>query len=180
MTRSSRSERPARSSLAERPSGRTILVVLLIGAALPFWNVGVRNYLIEGVSGAGKTSVAEELERRGYEVVHGDRVLARHGDPMTGEMFDDGLPGRAEIIAWLSGQASEWVTTTRQLSADWADQSGRGDPGRGELSGRPRQPPQRLHLRSRRAHQHTVHLGVEADRVGDETPTRAADPMKAI
>ncbi|KKB09651.1 AAA family ATPase [Devosia chinhatensis] len=41
-------------------------------------------YLIEGVSGSGKTSVATELERRGYAVVHGDRVLAYQGDPQTG------------------------------------------------------------------------------------------------
>ena len=44
-----------------------------------------RNYLIEGVSGAGKTSVATELDRRGFHVVHGDRVLAYQGDPETGE-----------------------------------------------------------------------------------------------
>lgn len=43
-----------------------------------------QNYLIEGSSGAGKTSVATELERRGYHVVHGDRVLAYQGDPETG------------------------------------------------------------------------------------------------
>ncbi len=46
--------------------------------------VGVRNYLVEGVSGTGKTSVATELERRGHHVVHGDRVLAYQGDPATG------------------------------------------------------------------------------------------------
>jgi thymidylate kinase len=46
--------------------------------------MGRRNYLIEGVSGAGKTAVATELERRGYQVVHGDRVLAYRGDPETG------------------------------------------------------------------------------------------------
>ncbi len=28
--------------------------------------MGVRNYLIEGVSGTGKTSVCDELRRRGY------------------------------------------------------------------------------------------------------------------
>lgn len=50
--------------------------------------MGDRNYLIEGVSGAGKTTVAEELERRGYQAVHGDRVLARRGDPITGEVFN--------------------------------------------------------------------------------------------
>jgi hypothetical protein len=47
--------------------------------------MGKRNYLIEGLSGTGKTSVAEELERRGFHVVHGDRTLAYQGDPETGE-----------------------------------------------------------------------------------------------
>ncbi|MEF0942305.1 AAA family ATPase [Rhizobium sp. BR 362] len=47
--------------------------------------MGIRNYLIEGVSGTGKTSVATELQRRGYHVIHGDRELAYQGDPQTGE-----------------------------------------------------------------------------------------------
>ena len=46
--------------------------------------MGVRNYLIEGVSGAGKTTVATELQRRGYQAIHGDRELAYRGDPETG------------------------------------------------------------------------------------------------
>jgi adenylate kinase family enzyme len=46
--------------------------------------MGVRNYLIEGVSGAGKTAVATELQRRGYQAIHGDRELAYRGDPQTG------------------------------------------------------------------------------------------------
>ncbi|HXQ14344.1 MAG TPA: AAA family ATPase [Caulobacteraceae bacterium] len=50
--------------------------------------MGIRNYLIEGVSGAGKTTVAEELQRRGYHVIHGDRELAYQGDPKTGEPVD--------------------------------------------------------------------------------------------
>lgn len=50
--------------------------------------MGIRNYLIEGVSGSGKTSVATELQRRGYHVVHGDRELAYRGDPLTGEPLD--------------------------------------------------------------------------------------------
>lgn len=52
--------------------------------------MGVRNYLIEGVSGSGKTSVATELARRGYHVVHGDRELAYRGNPDTGEPLDGG------------------------------------------------------------------------------------------
>lgn len=47
-------------------------------------NVGVRNYLIEGLSGTGKTSVCDELHRRGYHAIHGDRELAYQGDPQTG------------------------------------------------------------------------------------------------
>lgn len=46
--------------------------------------MGVRNYLIEGVSGAGKTTVAIELQRRGYEAIHGDRELVYRGDRETG------------------------------------------------------------------------------------------------
>lgn len=47
--------------------------------------MGIKNYWIAGGSGTGKTTVAQELERRGYHVIHGDRVLAYRGDPQTGE-----------------------------------------------------------------------------------------------
>ncbi len=50
--------------------------------------MGVRNYLIEGLSGTGKTTVCNELQRRGYHAVHGDRELAYRGDPETGEPRD--------------------------------------------------------------------------------------------
>ena len=50
--------------------------------------MGRRNYLIEGVSGAGKTSVCTELQRRGYQAIHGDRELAYQGDPDTGQPTD--------------------------------------------------------------------------------------------
>ena len=53
--------------------------------------MGKRNYLIEGVSGTGKTAVAEELQRRGYHVLHGDRVLRYWGDPKTGEPVPEPL-----------------------------------------------------------------------------------------
>ena len=46
--------------------------------------MGRRNFLVEGVSGTGKTSVCDELQRRGYHAVHGDRELAYQGDPATG------------------------------------------------------------------------------------------------
>jgi predicted ATPase len=34
--------------------------------------MGIKNYLIDGVSCAGKTPVCGELHRRGYNVIHGD------------------------------------------------------------------------------------------------------------
>ncbi len=55
--------------------------------------MGVKNYLIEGVSGAGKTAMAEELQRRGCHVIHGDRELAYVGDPATGEPLDSPAHG---------------------------------------------------------------------------------------
>jgi thymidylate kinase len=47
--------------------------------------MGVKNYLIDGVSGTGKTTVCNELQRRGYQAIHGDRELAYLGDPETGQ-----------------------------------------------------------------------------------------------
>jgi gluconate kinase len=46
-----------------------------------------RNYLVGGLSGAGKSSVYEELIRRGYKAISTDRAWAFHADP------DTGLPG---------------------------------------------------------------------------------------
>ena len=51
--------------------------------------VGIRNYLIEGVSGTGKTSVCKELRRRGFHAINGDVELAYQGDPETGEPIQD-------------------------------------------------------------------------------------------
>jgi len=50
-----------------------------------FEHMGRRNYLIEGLSGTGKTSVCDELQRRGHHAIHGDRELAYQGDPETGD-----------------------------------------------------------------------------------------------
>ncbi|MEM7112875.1 MAG: AAA family ATPase [Chloroflexota bacterium] len=72
--------------------------------------MGVKNYLIDGVSCAGKTTVGNELQRRGYHVIHGDEVLAYWGNLQTGEPVN----GRAdEQRAWL------WdVEKVRALAAD--------------------------------------------------------------
>jgi thymidylate kinase len=53
--------------------------------------MGVRNFLIEGVSGTGKTSVCRELQRLGYHAINGDTELAYHGDLATGEPMDGSL-----------------------------------------------------------------------------------------
>ena len=56
-----------------------------------------RNYLVEGLSGAGKSSVYEELIRRGYKAISTDRAWACHADP------DTGLPGgpiRHDTFMW--------------------------------------------------------------------------------
>ena len=50
--------------------------------------MGKRNYLIEGVSSTGKTSVCNELQRRGYHAINGDKELAYQGDPETGKPTD--------------------------------------------------------------------------------------------
>ena len=46
-----------------------------------------RNYLVEGLSGTGKSSVFEELIRRGYKAVSTDRLWSFYAYPVTG------LPG---------------------------------------------------------------------------------------
>ena len=81
--------------------------------------MGVRNFLIEGVSGAGKTTVAEELEQRGYHVIHGDRKFAYYGDPETGapvrvpDVIDD-----PETLAWAY---QRWIWPVDRVRAIIAD-----------------------------------------------------------
>ena len=53
-----------------------------------------RNYLVEGLSGAGKSSVYEELIRRGYKAISTDRAWKVHADP------DIGLPVRPVQSMW--------------------------------------------------------------------------------
>ncbi len=81
--------------------------------------MGVRNYLIEGVSGAGKTAVATELQRRGYQAIHGDRELAYRGDPETG------LPATPETgaptVDWVSEHYIWDVAKVRAIAASQAE-----------------------------------------------------------
>ena len=72
--------------------------------------MGLKNYLIEGVSCTGKTTVCTELQRRGYHAIHGDRELAYWGNLTTGEPVN----GRTdEPRSWL------WnVEKVKALAAD--------------------------------------------------------------
>ena len=78
--------------------------------------MGVRNYLIEGVSGTGKTTVAEELQRRGCHVIHGDRELAYQGDPETGEPLEG--RGHEHDIVFVHQHHIWDVGKVRSLVAD--------------------------------------------------------------
>lgn len=76
--------------------------------------VGRRNYLVEGVSGAGKTAVCDELSRRGYHAIHGDRELAYQGDPATGAPVAGSIHEhhlwRVDTVKTLVGNANEAAT----------------------------------------------------------------------
>jgi gluconate kinase len=72
--------------------------------------MGVKNYLIDGVSCAGKTTVCDALQRRGYHAIHGDRELAYWGNIETGEPLDGSADAQR---AWI------WdVAQVRALVAD--------------------------------------------------------------
>ena len=59
--------------------------------------MGIRNYLIDGGSGTGKTAVCDELQRRGYQAIHGDREL--RDKPEVGEerASEHHLPPRWDV-----------------------------------------------------------------------------------
>jgi hypothetical protein len=72
--------------------------------------MGVRNYLIDGGSGTGKTTVCDELQRRGYQAIHGDRELRSNpesGEATGGRASDRHLPpiwDVAKVKALLANQ----------------------------------------------------------------------------
>ena len=81
--------------------------------------MGVRNYLIEGLSGTGKTSVATELQQRSYHVIHGDRELAYKGDPQTGEPLDGSAHKQNRLDVAFGHKHHLWdVDKVKSLVAD--------------------------------------------------------------
>ena len=77
--------------------------------------MGKRNYLIEGGSGTGKTAVCDELGRRGFHAINGDRELAYQGDPETGEPLE-GITGLAmhDHHIWRVEQVSALIADHRE------------------------------------------------------------------
>lgn len=49
-------------------------------------------YLVEGISGTGKTTVCEELKRRGYKAIEADEEIAHYADPKTGLPTEEKIP----------------------------------------------------------------------------------------
>jgi thymidylate kinase len=82
--------------------------------------MGIHNILIEGLSGSGKTSVAEELQRRGFQVVHGDRELAYKGDPGTGEPVSEPV---GDLMSEIAFRHRHHIWDVKKLSALVADKS---------------------------------------------------------
>jgi dephospho-CoA kinase len=79
--------------------------------------MGKRNYLIEGVSGTGKTSVCHELRRRGYAALNSDRDLRQNTSPTTGD----------PLLTYSSAESRHannlWdVEKVRQVAADQDDE----------------------------------------------------------
>jgi len=81
--------------------------------------MGVRNYLIEDGSGVGKTAVGEELQRRGYNVVHGDRELKYRGAPLTGApLAEPAQATEADKAAWRHAHLCWDVVKLKAATAD--------------------------------------------------------------
>ncbi|HEX3081765.1 MAG TPA: nucleoside kinase [Candidatus Saccharimonadia bacterium] len=60
--------------------------------------MGLRNYFIDGGSGTGKTTVCDELQRRGYQAIHGDREL--RAKPGTEKIKNGQMPGHDLPPLW--------------------------------------------------------------------------------
>lgn len=83
--------------------------------------VGIRNYLIEGVSGTGKTAVCKELRQRGYHAINGDTELAYQGDPDTGEPTA-GVPSHGHHI-WRVDRVRDLVASQNERFTFFCDGS---------------------------------------------------------
>jgi hypothetical protein len=62
------------------------------------------NYLIEGLSGSGKSAVYDELAGRGYDAITTDRTWGYHADAITGL---SGGPIHHDNFMWDKQKATE-------------------------------------------------------------------------
>jgi hypothetical protein len=76
--------------------------------------MGIKNYLIDSVSCAGKTTACNELPRRNYHAIHGDEELAYWGDLKTGKPID--------IVSSVDEHRS-WIWDIEKVRALAADQN---------------------------------------------------------
>ncbi len=74
--------------------------------------MGIRNYLIDGGSGTGKTAVCDELQRRGYHAIHGDRELRGEREAGEDPAPEHHLPPRWDVgkVKALLADQDEAVT----------------------------------------------------------------------
>lgn len=101
--------------MSSSPRGMDALVFLNLSEGF----MGIRNYLVEGVSCSGKTSVATELQRQGYHAIHGDRELAYKGDPRTGLPLLEKLAEEMDLDFSFPHRHNLWrVEKLRALAAD--------------------------------------------------------------
>lgn len=76
--------------------------------------MGRLNFLIEGGSGTGKTTVCDELLKRGYQAIHGDRQLAYRGDPLTGAPVAVAGTAVHDHHVWRVGLVEELASDRRE------------------------------------------------------------------
>jgi len=88
--------------------------------------MGVKNYLIDGVSCAGKTTVCDALQRRGYHVIHGDNELAYWGDLKTGEPVQ-GSAGAHRSWLWDVAKVNALVSDQRHAATFFCGDSRNAD-----------------------------------------------------
>ena len=67
--------------------------------------MGKRNYLIDGVSGTGKTTVCDELQRRGFHAIHGDRELRVESETLEGRSNQPHVP-----LPWDTAKVTALLT----------------------------------------------------------------------
>jgi broad-specificity NMP kinase len=85
--------------------------------------MGKRNYLIEGVSGTGKTSVCHELRRRGYHAINGDRELRAHNPPTPDQQTERITALSDADTAEIRRASNHWdIAKVRSAAANQDDQ----------------------------------------------------------